>query len=88
MTTRTITIEYIFLIIPEVPASPSAWSAPGFKIEAEVCFDFNYAIWKNMKEDKISYETPVTTIVEVKQEGVICASGTMQDYNWTTIPEE
>ena len=27
-----------------------------------------------MKEDRISYETPVTTIVEVKQEGVICQS--------------
>ncbi|GEM_PF-2975540 len=41
-----------------------------------------------MKEDRISYETPVTTFVEVKQEGVICASETMQDYNWNTIPEE
>lgn len=41
-----------------------------------------------MKEDRISYETPVTTFVEIKQEGVICASSTMQDYNWTTIPEE
>lgn len=41
-----------------------------------------------MKKDIISYETPVTTFVEIKQEGVICASGTMQDYNWTTIPEE
>lgn len=28
-----------------------------------------------MKEDKISYERPVTTVVEIKQEGVICASG-------------
>ncbi len=28
-----------------------------------------------MKEDRISYETPVTTFVEIKQEGVICASG-------------
>lgn len=27
-----------------------------------------------MKEEKISYETPVTTFVEIKQEGVICAS--------------
>lgn len=26
-----------------------------------------------MKEDKISYERPVTTVVEVKQEGGICA---------------
>ena len=26
-----------------------------------------------MKEDKISYERPVTTVLEVKQEGVICA---------------
>lgn len=28
-----------------------------------------------MKEDKISYERPVTTVVEMKQEGVICSSG-------------
>ena len=28
-----------------------------------------------MKEDKISYERPVTTVVEIKQEGVICTSG-------------
>ena len=38
-----------------------------------------------MKEDRISYETPVTTFVEIKQEGVICASGdliTTMDGTW------
>lgn len=41
-----------------------------------------------MKEDRISYETPVTTIVEVKQEGVICASPVVPQYNPPFNPEK
>jgi hypothetical protein len=34
------------------------------------------------------YDAPSVIIVEVKQEGVICASGGLQDYNWFDEPEE
>ncbi len=36
-----------------------------------------------MKEEgKYPYETPAITVVEVKSEGVICVSESLQDYNW------
>ena len=41
-----------------------------------------------MKEDRISYETPVTTIVEMKQEGVICGSGDISSTMNGTWDEE
>ena len=41
-----------------------------------------------MKEEKISYETPVTTFVEIKQEGVICASPVVPQYNPPFNPEK
>jgi hypothetical protein len=28
------------------------------------------------------YETPSTTVVEVKTEGVICQSANLEDYSW------
>ena len=36
------------------------------------------------------YDAPSMMIVEVKQEGVICASGDgiLNDYNWNDLPEE
>ena len=41
-----------------------------------------------MKNNIELYEAPTITVVEMKQEGVICASGTTQNYDWYTIPEE
>lgn len=34
-----------------------------------------------MNKEKDLYEAPETTILEVKYEGVICASGERDDYN-------
>ena len=33
---------------------------------------------------KVSYESPEVEIVEVKNEGIICASGGTEDYNRNT----
>ncbi len=41
-----------------------------------------------MKEDKISYVAPVTTVVEMKQEGVICGSGDISSTMNGTWDEE
>lgn len=32
------------------------------------------------KSDKMNYDAPVTSVVEMKAEGVICESSTLQDY--------
>ena len=37
--------------------------------------------------NKSLYETPLTNVVEVNAEGVICASGGMQNYNWNEYEE-
>lgn len=38
----------------------------------------------------VPYESPEMEIVEVKNEGIICASGGAgtQNYPWTNVPEE
>jgi len=40
---------------------------------------------KTMKE---MYETPQTRVFEVKTEGVICQSGSLENYNWNESFEE
>lgn len=39
-------------------------------------------------KEKKYYETPSTTVVEVKTEGVICQSANLEDYNWNEYVEE
>ena len=34
------------------------------------------------------YEAPTVEVIEVKYEGVICASSGMQDYDWSEYYEE
>ena len=41
-----------------------------------------------MNENKEFYVIPAISIVELKQEGVICTSTDLQDYDWNEYIEE
>ena len=40
-----------------------------------------------MTKQNVLYESPITEVVEVKQEGVICQSlgAEVEDYNWNEL---